>query len=58
MMISQNKQKWHGDCPTCLYTYSRKEFHSGMVLCSHPAGELFMIDGLVSNCDGWIESKE
>lgn len=56
-MTQQDKIKWHGDCPTCVYTNCGPQHKSGHRLCTHPAGELYTIDGLVSKCDGWVEMK-
>lgn len=53
-MIREDKLKWYGDCPTCIYTICYPDRR----LCRHPAGELYTIDGIVSRCDGWIERKD
>ena len=58
-MTEQERKQWYGDCPTCIYTSSAKgnKWKSGTRICTHPAGEQYTIEGLVSNCDGWIENK-
>lgn len=56
-VVNRWKHKHYGDCPTCIYTNCGPQYRSGHRLCTHPSGELYTIDGLVSKCDGWVERK-